>query len=223
MDQLTDIIEKPNWKILLLEIVKSNDFNIWNLDIINLIDLYLKKIQDMKKDNLLVPANALLAAAILLKIKAFTLKLTSIQEDEDPLKIPSEEDILDNTLNIDNPSRFKEGQVSLDELIDVVDFIMNRPTKTNLERKVKEIKESVFILPKKTEDISIRISNLFSKLEKKADKEGCLTFSKLFDVNYVSQDLVEDYFIPLLFLSQEQKVNVWQEDFFSEIFIKIIG
>jgi len=221
MDTLIDIIEQPNWKILLNDVVKANDFDIWNLDIINLIDIYLKKIQDMKKDNLLIPANALLAAAILLKIKTFTLKLTSIEEEE-PLKIPNEEDLLDSLLNIENPARFKEGQVSLDELIDVVNFMMNRPTKANLERKIIEKKEDIFVLPKKTEDIGIRINRLFEDLKVKVDKEGCTTFSKLLNNDFELQNLVDNCFIPLLFLSQEQKVNIWQDDFFSEIFIKII-
>jgi chromatin segregation and condensation protein Rec8/ScpA/Scc1 (kleisin family) len=59
-------------------------------------------------------------------------------------------------------------------------------------------------------------------LKGKVDKEGCTTFSKLLNKDSELQNLVDNYFIPLLFLSQEQKVNIWQDDFFSEIFIKII-
>ncbi|MDD3975558.1 MAG: segregation/condensation protein A [Candidatus ainarchaeum sp.] len=221
MDQLVNIIKQPNWKILLTELVKSNDFDLWNVDLIKLTDLYLLKIKEMKEDNLLIPANALLAAAILLKLKAYSLKLTSIVDDEDELKIPTEDDLLNN-INLDNPVRFKEGQVSLDELIDVVDFIMNRPTKQNIDRKIKEKKEEVFVMPKKTEEINIRIKNLYSILKKNVDEVGCITFSFLAkDISNL--DLVDNFFIPLLFLNQDKKVNIWQEDFFSEIFIKILN
>ena len=175
----------------------------------------------MKEDNLLVPANALLAAAILLKLKAYSLKLTSIVDDEDELKIPKEDDLLNN-INLENPVRFKEGQVSLDELIDVVDFIMNRPTKQNIDRKIKEKKEEVFVMPRKTEEINVRIKNLYSVLKNNIDEVGCTTFSLLAkDVSNL--DLVDNFFIPLLFLNQDKKVNVWQEEFFSEIFIKVLN
>ncbi len=229
MDRLVNLINQPNWKILLSEIVKESGFDLWNIDITKLTDSYLQKIKEMKEGNLLIPANALLAAAILLKLKTYSLKLTSIQEDEDQLKIPTDEQLLGDALNLDNPIRLKEGQVSLDELIGVVDYIMNKPTKSNLERQIKEKKEEVFILPKKTEEIGTRVKFLFKKLEKDVDSEGCITFSKLTNGNGNDdgtsgpQDLVDNYFIPLLFLSQEKKVNIWQEKLFSEIFIKLLS
>ena len=34
--------------------------------------------------------------------------------------------------------------------------------------------------------------------------------------------VVENYFIPLLFLVQDHKIDAWQEEFFSEIFIKVL-
>lgn len=221
MDKLISIIEQPNWKLLLFDLVKSNEFDIWNVDIISLTDLYLKKIKELKENNLLVPANALLAASILLKIKTYTLKLTSIEPEEE-LIIPKEEDLLLNALNLDNPIRNKEGQVSLDDLIEAIDLIMNKPTKKNIERLIKEKTEIEFVVPKTIEDINYRIDSLYVSIKKEADGEGCLTFRKLFVNNINNFDVVNTLFIPLLFLHQDQKINVWQDDFFSEIFIKII-
>jgi chromatin segregation and condensation protein Rec8/ScpA/Scc1 (kleisin family) len=34
--------------------------------------------------------------------------------------------------------------------------------------------------------------------------------------------IVENYFIPLLFLVQDRKIDALQEEFFSEIFIKVL-
>jgi segregation and condensation protein A len=219
--RLINIIDQPNWKLLLFDLVKSNDFDIWNLDIINLTDLYLKKIMELKEENLLIPANALLAASILLKIKAYTLKLTSIEEDEDII-IPKDDDFLLNVLNFESPIRNKEGQVSLDDLIEAIDTLMNKPTKKNLEKMIKQKTEVEFIIPKTVEDINLRIDSLYGSIKKEADIEGCLTFKKLFSNNVSNFDVVNNLFIPLLFLHQDQKINVWQDDFFSEIFIKII-
>jgi len=228
MNRLVDIIDAPNWKILLYDLVKSNEFDIWNIDIVKLTNSYLEKIKELKTENLSIPANALLAAAILLKLKAYSLKLTSVNDnDEEPLVIPKDESYINNFLNIKNPQRIKETQVSLDELIDVVEHIMNEPTKQNITRKIKEKTESVFVVPKKKEDIDVRINRLYKNLSNTVDSEGCITFSKLISKNLDLQDkselIINNFFVPLLFLSQDQKINIWQDDFFSEIFIKILA
>jgi len=220
-ERLINMIDQPNWKILLFDLVKENNFNIWNIDIINLTDLYLEKIKLLKESNLLIPANALLAAAILLRLKAYSIKLTSI--DDEPLQIPTEQDIYNlNSINLNNSIKLREGAVSLDELINIVDSIMNKPTKNNLNRQLKEKVETVFVVPRKSIDITERIERLFSILKDEKDKEGCLVFSKLQERTKDPFEIIEFYFVPLLFLSQEQKINVWQDDFVSEIFIKVL-
>jgi len=221
MDRLITIIDQPNWKLLLFDLVKSNDFDIWNIDIVSLTDLFLKKIIELKEENLLIPANALLAASILLKIKTYSLKLTSIEPEEE-LIFPKEDDLLLHALNLDSPIRNKEGQVSLDDLIEAIDVIMNKPTKKNLEKMIKEKQEIEFVVPNTIEDINLRIQSLLSDIKNQADSEGCLTFKKLFSKNISNFDVVNNLFIPLLFLHQEEKINVWQDDFFSEIIIKVI-
>jgi len=220
-DRLIQMIDQPNWKILLFDLVKENDFDVWNIDIINLTDLYLEKIKLLKESNLLIPANALLAAAILLRLKAYSIKLTSI--DDEPLIIPTDQDIYNlNSINLANSIKLREGAVSLDELINIVDSIMNKPTKSNLNRQLKEKAETIFTIPRKSIDITERVDRLFSILKDEKDKEGCLVFSKIRERTKDPFEIIEFYFIPLLFLSQEQRVNVWQDDFFSEIFIKIL-
>lgn len=221
MDDFVTIIQQPNWKLLLYDVVKSNNFNIWSIDIVRLTNLFIEKINSLKESNLLIPANALLAASILLKLKTYTLRLTSI-EPETELLIPNEEDLFLNVLNLDNPIRNKEGQVSLDDLIEAIDELMNRPIKKNIERMLKEKAEVEFFVPKAVDDINFRIEELYTTIKNYADTEGCLTFTKLFFTDINNYDIVNTLFIPLLFLYQEERVNVWQDDFFSEIFIKTI-
>ena len=222
--QLLDLIVQPNWKIILYDLVRSNELDLWNINIKELTDLYLEKIKSLKELNLLVPANALLAAAILLKLKANTLKLSSIyeEEDKDILKMPDNAFILNNSMDLENPTRLKDGQVSLDELIDIVDYMMNRPTKKNIERQLRQKKEINFSLPKKTKDINRKIEDLFSILKQEVDSEGCTMFSKFKESVNNKLELIDSYFIPLLFLVRDNRVNIWQDSFFSEIFIKVL-
>ncbi|HOZ35930.1 MAG TPA: segregation/condensation protein A [archaeon] len=223
MEQLINIIDQPNWKIILYDLVKSNEIDIWNVDLINLTDLYLEKIRNLKEENLIIPANALLAAAILLKLKAYSLKLTAADNNEEELKLLTDDNyILSNSVDLNTPMRLKEGQVSLDELIDVIDIMMNAPTKKNVDRKLKEKKEIEFVLPKRTIDFSERSDSLLAEIKDNADKYNMVLFSSFTKSEKDPYLIVENYFIPLLFLVQDKKIDAWQEDFFSEIFIKIL-
>jgi segregation and condensation protein A len=223
MKQLLNIIDQPNWKIILYDLVKSSEIDIWNVDLINLTDLYLEKIRNLKEKNLIVPANALLAAAILLKLKTYSLKLTNAENPEEELKLLTEDNyVLSNSVDLNTPMRLKEGQVSLEELIDVIDIMMNAPTKKNLERKIKEKKEIEFILPKITVDFSERSQSLLDEIRANADNYKMVLFSRFTKKEKDPYQVVENYFIPLLFLVQDKKIDAWQEEFFSEIFIKIL-
>jgi len=222
MQQLINIIDQPNWKIILYDLVKSNEIDVWNVDLINLTNLYLEKIRTLKESNLLIPANALLAAAILLKLKAYSLKLTTAENNDEELKLVTDDNyILSNSIDLNTPMRLKEGQVSLDELIDVIDVIMNAPSKKNIEKKLTEKKQAEFILPKKTIDFSQRSDYLFQEIKKNTDNYNMVLFSK-FTKQEKSDLIIENYFIPLLFLVQDKKVDAWQEQFFSDIFIKVL-
>lgn len=223
MEQLINIIDQPNWKIILYDLVKSNEIDIWNVDLINLTDLYLEKIRNLKEENLIVPANALLAAAILLKLKAFSLKLTAADNNEEELKLLTDDNyILSNSVDLNTPMRLKDGQVSLDELIDVIDLMMNAPTKKNIEKKIKEKKEIEFVLPKRTVDFSERSDSLLAEIKDNADNYNMVLFSSFTKSEKDPFLVIENYFIPLLFLVQDKKIDAWQEEFFSEIFIKIL-
>lgn len=223
MDKLVTLIDQPNWKIILYDLVKSNEIDIWNVNLIELTDLYLDKIRNLQQNNLLIPANALLAAAILLKLKTYSLKLSTISNDEEELKLLSEEDFMaiSGSIDLNTPTRLKEGQVSLDELIDIIDVMINKPTKKNIERRIKEIKEFKFVLPRKTQEITDRINKLLDVINSYKDSENLVLFSNMTKGQDPSK-MVDNFFIPMLFLVQDQKIDAWQEEFFKEIFIKTL-
>ncbi len=224
MEQLVDIINQPNWKIILYDLVKSNEIDIWNIDLINLTDLYLEKIRVLKESNLLIPANALLAASILLKLKANSLILSSTENTEDELNIPVDDNyMLGASIDLNTPARLKEGQVSLDELIGIIDVMLNSSgNKKGIEKRLKEKKELEFVLPKKTVDFSKRSESLLEEIRQNVDGYNLVLFSRFTGKVKDSYMIIEDYFIPLLFLVQDKKVDAWQEEFFSEIFIKVL-
>ena len=67
---LIDLVDQPAWKTILIDLVKSEKMNPWEIDLVDLANKYYQKILAMEKTDLKLPANAILASAILLKFKA---------------------------------------------------------------------------------------------------------------------------------------------------------
>ena len=67
---LISLIDVPEWKSILLDLVSSEKMDPWNIDIVELSEKYLQKINSMELMDLRVPANAILASSILLRAKS---------------------------------------------------------------------------------------------------------------------------------------------------------
>ena len=126
---LVDLIEQPAWKTILIELVKTEKMDLWNIDISELADKYLQKINELEGSDLRLPANAILASAILLKFKSRILKIGSIEDEEDLIakqKMSDEEmQMIDGLLpELKTTAKAKEGRVSLDDLVDSIESMV---------------------------------------------------------------------------------------------------
>ncbi|RLG69280.1 MAG: hypothetical protein DRO07_02530, partial [Candidatus Iainarchaeum archaeon] len=79
---LVGLIEQPTWKSILLDLVRKEKMDVWAIDLVELSQKYLQRIQELKENNLRIPANAMLACAILLKLKSRTIKLPHEEEEK---------------------------------------------------------------------------------------------------------------------------------------------
>ena len=77
---LVDLIDQPAWKTILLNLVETEKMDPWNINVVVLCEKYLNKINELEGNNLRVPANAILACAILVKTKSKYLKLSYRRE-----------------------------------------------------------------------------------------------------------------------------------------------
>ncbi|MEM4390974.1 MAG: segregation/condensation protein A [Candidatus Diapherotrites archaeon] len=120
---LVDLIDQPAWKTILIELVKKEKMNPWEIDINELTKKYLEKINSLSYHNLKIPANAILACALLLKFKSNFLRVSEIKTKEDlekekkkmtPEEIKEFEAMLPDLTNI---RKIREGKISLDELV----------------------------------------------------------------------------------------------------------
>ncbi len=221
-EYLVDLIDQPAWKSILIELVKSNKMDPWNIDVVELANLYWKKIQLLERQDLRVPANAILASAIMLKLKARTIKISSIEEeDETETKEISREELamIEETIpELRGQRQFREGKISLDELVESIGEILEKTKYKKSILRDKEIPE--FSLEFNKEKAAEQVDKVFAKIKEKADSQGLVSFTDLLEEQ---TPLAMVYcFIPLLFLVNSGKVNAWQEEWFGEIFISLM-
>ena len=215
---LEKLVVQPTWRDVLMDLVIEEKLDPWNIDIVEVTEKYMDRIRDLQSLDLRVPANIILAAAILLRFKSETLKLeeeeqvvdqeTYISENEQPADIP----VLSLRTRIP-PKR----RVSLGELIGALSKVIE--SQKRRAAKLFEPKPIMSIeIPKA--DIDKRMSDLFEKVRKVADKEGVLLFSDLLEKK-TAEEMVF-LLLPLLHLAQDRKVDIAQEKMFGEIFITIL-
>ena len=123
---LENMVSKPTWKDILLELISSHRIDPWNIDLIVLADAFIKKVREMERMDFLVQANVILAASILLKYKSDYLRMLSYQSDisdfpADGSDVPGIEEIPDLAFSSRIPPK---RQITLDELVSEMERII---------------------------------------------------------------------------------------------------
>jgi segregation and condensation protein A len=219
-EYLVDLIDQPAWKTILIELVKSNKMDPWNINVISLADLYWKKIQQLERQDLRVPANAILASAILLKMKARTIKLSSVEEEEETKQIsPEELAMIEETVpELRGQRQFREGKISLDELVNSIGEILEKTKQKKSILRDKGLPD--FSLEFNKEKAAEQVNKILKRIEERADSQGIVAFSSLLEKN-TAMEMVY-CFMPVLFLVNKGRINAWQEEWFGEIFISLM-
>jgi segregation and condensation protein A len=215
---LVDLIDQPAWKTILIDLVETEKMNPWDIDVIILSEKYLKKISELEGNNLRVPANAILACAILVKTKAKYLKLSSLDEKEAKIELTPEqkEMMLAQIPDLMSGRMSREGRITLDELVMSIEDIIQRTTpKKNSSRIIPRIEINF-----DATSIEEKLADVFELIKQKVDSQGIVLFRDLVDSDEV--DSIVDVFLPVLFLMNSGKLIAYQNEFFGEIFVQII-
>ena len=216
-NDLEKFVEEATWKDILLDLVKKNELDPWDIDIALLVDKYLETIKKIKLLDLRVPANIMLASALLVRLKSDMLSLQESYEEN------SEEEVQKPQLAANSlvyklrlpPTR----KLTLNELISALEEAIN----------IKEVREQKLAVAKTTmpmlipgEDPEAEAEKVYATINKYADKAGTILLSSLIGFSNAKDPLV-DVFVPLLFLASKGRIELVQESFFGEIIIIIEG
>ncbi|MFP3949475.1 MAG: segregation/condensation protein A [Candidatus Micrarchaeia archaeon] len=217
---LTSIVRKPSWKQLLMELVTSEKLDPWDIDIVAVADGFNKMVKEMEKFDFSVPANVILASAILLKYKSNALRI--IEEEPEEIPEPEPVEVGDEQVpQLRIKSRIPpKVPLTLNQLISEMEKVIKydeAEPKPRLPKKTREVME----IPLPDYDIEKEMEKLYSRMQNEKDSEDLVLFSRLVKEKTPKETILT--LSPLLHLAQEKAVGLRQDRFWGEIFIKVNG
>jgi segregation and condensation protein A len=230
-EQLFDLLtsKEVSWQAIIYDLINSEQLDPWNVDISYLAQRYLEKIKELEEANFVVSSKVLLAASILLRMKSEILLndyLRGIDEilfgkKEEPKKVQERIIIDESELPFLYPKtplpRFRK--ISINELMQALERAVNTETRRirkEVTRKQLE-RDADIVLPKFKISIQDRIRKVYSRIITAFNhKKTKVSYSEL-----TGKDREEKLacFLPMLHLTNQEKLFLEQEKHFDEIWI----
>ncbi len=226
--QLEKIVAQPTWKEMLMDLVMSEKLDPWNIDVVEVAEKYIDYIKKMKMMDLRIPANLILAASILLRLKSDALQFEEeVQEVVDEVFITEDEEgDMEEVPVLELKTRIPpKRKVTIDELMVAMERVFEEQKER--ERRISEKKAmkaleipEVMQVEMPEYNIEQEIGNVYERVKKGADAEGLVLFNELLKDDTVEAKIYT--LLPLLHLSQELKVTMMQEECFGEIIVRLL-
>ncbi len=226
---------------ILLEMVKKNKLDPWNIDVVQLADQYFAKTVELRINNLHVTSRVILFACILLRLKS------DILEGLDPFA--QLEEVEDFEADYDNPE-FEDNVVpfnapSLDEVIQRRTSVrLNRKRNVTLNDLIKHL-EFYEALDKKR-----AVKNAVERAKRRTSSYADFTAEDIIEMAHSSEtdrdvDTIRDVltrlftteekiemkelattgldkisiYLALLFLTADDRIDLEQEEFYSDLYV----
>ncbi len=220
-DQLVSIVENPDWKTMLTDIVKAEDMDPWNIDVILLASKYLERINSMSKVDFRIPANAVLCSSILIRFKSDAWELYPQEEFEDKLEDDHWEYIIDGQRvpDLDPARRITRRRITIDDLIVAVETVMEKERKKAIkqQKQLEVPPELMTIAFEEQEDFDEMLNVVYQRVLANADNEKMAMFSQIVTGKTRADTITT--LVPLLHLATRGEIGMFQEKIFDEIFI----
>lgn len=231
---------------ILVNMAKKNELDPWNINIVDVTDKYLLQLVELKQNNLRLTGRTLLFAAILLRLKSDILEGIDpfAYENEEEFEEEFEDDYDDpeyyqqqlieraNVVPIDEALERRTSVklnrkrvVTLKDLIKQLEFYEGLEQKRSLKNAHERAKRRVRSYANLTsqdiinlahdEYIEDSIKRLHQMLEKLFESGEQIELNQL---QTLGMDKISTY-IALLFLSAEGRVDLVQEEFYSDLYV----
>jgi len=202
LEDFFEMASSPIWRSVLLDIIRKNKIDLWEIDVSLIAEKYIKEIEFLKISNFEVPLNAVLICSILLKHKAN--KLVSFFE----LAKEIEEELKEEK-QVENFEEVNAEETKLDKFIDSLNMFSKK------ERKRYPKKIHYVELKKPPKDFKTILEYVEQELGK-IDKEECFSQFK----GKFEETSPIDVFYSLLFIHKDNKAVISQKGLYSDFKIK---
>ena len=213
---------------ILVELAKDGKIDPWDIDVVQLTDSFLQRIEELQKMDLRISSRTLLYSAVLLRMKSLVILGTG-DEEEDDFDSGFFDDGLPEPDEFPIPKlpvrRLSTRPVTLNELI-----LELKKAERTLSRKYEKkalLAAEEHDLPSDPlttgdvlgiaheEAISSRLAVIWARLVELFMKQPVVEFS---DFLQLSEDRIMDY-LSLLFLASSRKIWLFQNELFGELYI----
>ena len=207
----------PPWNIL-FEFHKLEKLVPWNVNIAYLLTSFLEHMEETGQVDFRASGVALDSSALIYLMKSRLL--LKLEEPPPPPKAP--QDFLPPPLFL--PLRHELTSTTIRNLLEVLDDVLKGEKLIHLEKTVAQN-----VLPTPSEilpgldlymmEVELQMEKLYTSLSDRVKGAGLIEFSTL--LNGVGRLEAVRTFILLLFLAQEGKINLWQNEETEEIYITV--
>ncbi len=241
-DKILSVLTDTNeisWKSMIFDLVKQEGMDPWNVDVSKLTEMYLEKLRTIKTMDLHVSGKVVLAAAMLVKFKSQKLVSDDVEEFDRIVAQAQQPadfyDSLEAELAAGEAAALKEEGYNPADYEIMPHTPQPRKRKVSVYDLVKALEKALEVkhrrlgripletvkLPEKRFDITRAISGVWDRLLNAivSLRSKRVKFSAL-----IGGDKREDKvfaFIPLLHLSNQQKIDLEQEQAFGEIHVSV--
>jgi chromatin segregation and condensation protein Rec8/ScpA/Scc1 (kleisin family) len=208
---------RPPWNIL-FELSKIDKLAPWNVNISYLLGSFLSEMERTGKVDFRASGVALDSSALIYLMKSKLL--LALQEPPEPPKAPP--DFIPPPLFL--PLRHELTSTTMRNLLEVLDEVLKGEKRHRLDKVVAQpvLPAVSDILPQLDiflMEIEMQMEKLYDLLCEKVKGAGIIELSTL--IKGVARIEAVRTFILLLFLAQDVKVNLWQNEETEEVYIAV--
>jgi len=229
--------DEISWKAMILDSVKAGEMDPWDIDISHISSKFLEMLTKLKELNFQVSGKVILTSALLLKLKSKRFvdeDITALDQLIASTEIQDEE-FFDSEYSDENYENdrsvtvgYGDEQVTLQKRtplarkrkVSVYDLIeaLEHALQTKKKRTIRErVNAPPVIIPKKSFDISMSMDHVYENIKGQFEAKKDISFSQLIPSESKNDKIYT--FIPLLHLRNARKLDLHQDEHFTDFSI----
>jgi len=222
---------------ILVQLAERGEIDPWNIDIVEVTDRFFAELERCRELDLRISGRTLFFASILLRMKSAYLTTEIHDEPAEEEFVADEEDADFGAFDLAEPIEHLEREiqrrigrkkvrrrpVTLYELITELKSAEKEERRRQRQRSEsvdeRMIRAADVVSVAHDEDYQAAASAVLGCFDALASGDGEVTMSDLCShLRKASMDI----YIPLLFLMLEGKVDIWQEEYFGDLYVRRI-